>query len=417
MTSQLGIHDLKLKLRLATPILVILCSFCLATPRAVAAQGTQRYDSAGVQIVSNHRPLWASSEKWRLSSDPVLQIGTASGPREFEFFGISGITRLPDGVLVVANSGASELRFYGSDGAFIRTVGRRGSGPGEYVSLRLLPNFHDDSLLVYDRDLSRLSTLTPSGEFVRSVQIAPPQQFNTGLAIFGHVIGKMSDGRILIQESSSLSPSGPGLYRQAWEYVLQDTTGSMADTIGPLPGDQIMVKEYGGRPVFSNLPFLQKAFVRAGGDRLLYGDTESFEVRIVDLSGRLLQVIRKSHRSQRLPREAYDIWVENQLDSVPNEQARRATAEYYAELYQPWVLPAFSNVLFDRSGYLWVEEFHAPYSRQPSTWNVFDQGGALLGTIQMPPRFTVFEIGIDYVLGRRLGEYDVEYVEVYELIR
>lgn len=44
-----------------------------------------------------------------------------------------------------------------------------------------------------------------------------------------------------------------------------------------------------------------------------------------------------------------------------------------------------------------------------------DPEGRLLGQIDLPYRFTVYEIGSDYVLGRRVDELDVEHVELYGL--
>lgn len=48
---------------------------------------------------------------------------------------------------------------------------------------------------------------------------------------------------------------------------------------------------------------------------------------------------------------------------------------------------------------------------------VFDTDGRLLGTVQMPRGFAVFQIGRDLVLGRARDEFDIEHIRLYELIR
>ncbi|UCG74732.1 MAG: hypothetical protein JSV95_08145, partial [Gemmatimonadota bacterium] len=65
---------------------------------------------------------------------------------------------------------------------------------------------------------------------------------------------------------------------------------------------------------------------------------------------------------------------------------------------------------------LWVSETRRPGDDQPR-WKIFDSNGALLGTIETPPRFTIYQIGPDYVLGRWRDEFDVEHIRMYELLK
>ena len=48
---------------------------------------------------------------------------------------------------------------------------------------------------------------------------------------------------------------------------------------------------------------------------------------------------------------------------------------------------------------------------------MFDPAGAMLGVVETPARFTVDEIGPEFILGRWTDELDVEHVQVYELIK
>ena len=43
--------------------------------------------------------------------------------------------RLPNGQIVIANSGSNELRYYDSAGVFLYAVGREGFGPGEFKDI------------------------------------------------------------------------------------------------------------------------------------------------------------------------------------------------------------------------------------------------------------------------------------------
>ena len=73
--------------------------------------------------------------------------------------------------------------------------------------------------------------------------------------------------------------------------------------------------------------------------------------------------------------------------------------------------PAFSAILSDRVGFLWVRE------RWSSVWTVFDREGRVQGLVEMPSGLSVFEIGEDYILGRSRDDLGVEYVQLWLLAR
>ena len=75
----------------------------------------------------------------------------------------------------------------------------------------------------------------------------------------------------------------------------------------------------------------------------------------------------------------------------------------------PDFLPSYGNLISDRLGFLWAQNFQFDYAAAP-TFRVFDPGGALVAHVTLPPRFQVREIGRDYLLGIVWDEYDVEYV-------
>jgi long-subunit acyl-CoA synthetase (AMP-forming) len=51
----------------------------------------------------------------------------------------------------------------------------------------------------------------------------------------------------------------------------------------------------------------------------------------------------------------------------------------------------------------------------PHRWLVFDTAGSWLGTVDTPARFTLNEIGADYILGVVRDSLDVQYVQMYRL--
>ena len=89
-------------------------------------------DSAGVRVVENLRPAWGPGQTWRISDEPVLEIGVEEGEEAYELYRVVDALRLDDGRIVVSNAGTGELRFFDHQGTHLWNAGRHGQGPGEF---------------------------------------------------------------------------------------------------------------------------------------------------------------------------------------------------------------------------------------------------------------------------------------------
>ena len=95
--------------------------------------------SAGVRIVDNARPADDARLPWRIGPDPVVSIGEVTGDESYMLHRANDAATLPDGRIVVANTGTNELRVFDAAGVYLTTWGRAGEGPGEFTALRAIP--------------------------------------------------------------------------------------------------------------------------------------------------------------------------------------------------------------------------------------------------------------------------------------
>ncbi len=95
---------------------------------------------------------------WPVAAKPVTIIGIDDGTPEQELDHVSGAMRLPDGHVVVANGKPLELRVYDATGRFVRGIGRRGDGPGEFRGRTDFLPAGSDSNLVYDQGSRHVSS-------------------------------------------------------------------------------------------------------------------------------------------------------------------------------------------------------------------------------------------------------------------
>lgn len=69
-----------------------------------------------------------------LASEPSVVIGTRDGPEADVLFGVTDAARLGSGMIVVANCGSSEVRYFDRDGRHVRTVGDAGTDPESFAA-------------------------------------------------------------------------------------------------------------------------------------------------------------------------------------------------------------------------------------------------------------------------------------------
>lgn len=119
-------------------------------------------DSAGVELV-RHGPL-AVYDRPVFPAEYILTIGDMEGPPEMLFAEVAGVELLDDGTVAVLDREAAEIRQFSPDGSFLRSVSRRGSGPGEIsgdatvamvgigAGRLLVPDAINQTVSVFDRD-------------------------------------------------------------------------------------------------------------------------------------------------------------------------------------------------------------------------------------------------------------------------
>src|SRR6185503_7642722 len=78
-----------------------------------------------------------------------------------------------------------------------------------------------------------------------------------------------------------------------------------------------------------------------------------------------------------------------------------ATALRVVDSYRfPASFPAYSDLVVDRLGNVWLRGYHWFDLGAPIWWTVFDPEGRFLGEVKLPALMEVHDIGDGYVLGR-----------------
>ena len=391
-----------------------------------ADPGVMVTDSAGVRIVHNEAPAWATGEGWRVVEPPTLQIGAMDGEPAYLFDRIAGALTLSDGRIVVADMGASELRFFDPAGQHLMSAGSKGEGPGEFRQIMGLHSLPDDGIAVYDL-LERLHMYTSDGthrDVIATGSMPLPSvdpitfQLNPPAGI--RVVGWLEDGTFIGCEASRLELSDERLFETADTLTLAFSRfrpdGAVLKHLVDLSGPA-----YHPHPMNLILPavFGATTYTATDGRSLITGISEQGEVRWYDPQGRLERVARLTLPERPVTEDMIEEYVERSSATLREDVARGRT---FAD-----TLPRFSKLVSDRTGNVWLRHYevshgattahYRPTYDAPSTWSIVGPDGRWLGDVTTPAGFAVFEIGQDHVLGMYRDEFDVEYVRAYPLMK
>lgn len=137
----------------------------LVTGAAVAALGCDMARDQGRQAGSD---VLIGSEVSCPSCSIVIDNVVTLGGAYYRGGPSTEIARDPDGLFYFVDSADRLLKVHGSDGRFVRQIGRIGAGPGEYETIRNVIAGGDGSIHILDAQLRRRSKFSRDGAFIES---------------------------------------------------------------------------------------------------------------------------------------------------------------------------------------------------------------------------------------------------------
>jgi hypothetical protein len=304
--------------------------------------------------------------------EPVLVLGRDL-EAEPEIFGdIRAIALSPDGTLYVGDSHALEIRAFAPTGEFLRVIGRRGRGPGEFQQLYSMALL-GDTLIVHDPGNARLALFGPDGEPVSHWPASPITGDYEGIAVD-------SLGRAYVY--TWVPKSKWGGFAVVRSGAVLDTLGfeSLLGAIEPSAGFIFCIGTDQGIHTYL-VPYAPRHLraVSPGGG-LVAAWSDAYAIHFISAEGDTTRTVEVDVPPLPIPaavrdsiRRGYERWRRRPyLGRCEPEDA--AIPEFK---------PFIRDILFDRVGRMWVEV----YRERGYGFDVFDRSGVLLG------RFTLAGYG------------------------
>lgn len=365
-------------------------------------------DSSGITIVENGEPVWGEEEGWRVTR-LLASIGGVEASEPYRLYDVRGAVRLGTGAIVVADFTSKQVRWYDSEGSFVRAVGREGGGPGEFKSILGMWEIRGDSVAVLDFGNARMTVLGPTGEIGREAGVRH---------LLARPLAPFADGSFLAYATSSergQEVTTTGVHRGQALFVRVSADGEVTDTLTRRPGAVRYYDTVGGRTVMASPPYTNPTgfSVAVGPERWYYSTLDRFEIEGYSRDGQLHRLIRRDVSPRPVTPELAERWRRYAREEF--SQMPPIFRDWRVNLPLPETLPAHGDMLVDPEGYLWVADYSL--EDEPTTWWVFTAAGRWLGAVDIPPGGRLTQIGRDFVLGVWKDEMDVEHVRMYRLVR
>lgn len=360
-------------------------------------------------------PPTSTTESATIGVTEELRLGVIDGPPEYSFGRIDEVTAAPDGHIYIADAQVPVIRRYDPEGTYLHDVGRGGEGPGEYRSIEEMGVTSEGELVVLDGPQSRVMRFTLDGDPVGSETAGI---FSTGrVTRDGGVYLRMPPGGVF-----SEGPDAP-----PWEWRRHEsgaeTTLVHHDVKEAAEGPRYVISGRGGYYE----PFNVKNIGAFGPDGSFYaGRNDEYRIVRTRPDGDTA-VITRDREPVRVSPEEMEQWEAYSEYFADRSEGRIDRSRYFPV---PDIKPHFRHLLVDEDGRLWVglytEPVRAPYDpgvleeraaeglpslplRTALRWDVFGPDNAYIGTVEFPPRTTIYEASGDRVWGAMTGEFGVDH--------
>jgi hypothetical protein len=124
--------------------------------------------SGTIAISNSEQGTWTAEGGWRLVEE--LRVGAPGGPEEATFGRIGGIEVDDLDRIWIIDLQARVIRIFDGAGRYVRTVGRQGSGPGEFSRPVAIHRHPDGNMWVIDPGVQRYSVFDTSGMLLATHQ-------------------------------------------------------------------------------------------------------------------------------------------------------------------------------------------------------------------------------------------------------
>jgi hypothetical protein len=328
----------------------------------------------GVKVVKNPKKPMYGEDVFIIEEE--LSFGDNEEDENYMFSEISHITVDNDGRIYILDRRESHVKLFDQEGKYVRTIGRKGQGPGE-LNDPIFVYFPRNELLV--TQFERLSFFSPEGEFLRSILMKKESPTRARCDSHGNIIGT----------DTVFDFENPYTF-----YHVLKTYDSEIEPIKEL----VRIKVHRKRGVVTR--FGPNIYMTVDDeDNIIFGYSKDYELQIFNPEGDLIKKIMREYDPAEVTEE----------EKEESTQGRLSITKFQIPKYHP----AFVRFVHDEAGRLYVQSYEKGEGFNVYYHDVFDRDGRYIAKIQLKRAPVIFRDGKLYSLEEDEDGY--QYVKRYKV--
>jgi hypothetical protein len=301
-----------------------------------------------------------------------MTIDESTLPEDEFFEGIVDIGSDEAGNIYLCDIQACNIKKFSADGKFIKTIGRKGQGPGEFnMPWRMAVTA--DHLFIYDMGNRRLCSLTTGGEYIKSIGVQNTEGRPRNMR--AHPEGDIIVEREIIHYREEDRPQDCVIQIFSRELELKKTIST----------HQVLRNKFRTiQGMFSNIiqPFTPDVFWDVAPDgKIVIGLTEDYTVEIHHPEKGLLSSFKHTYKPVKVTEQD----KERFFSGITYSNSEGGSSEIPKEIKKltafPKTKPAFDALFVDSEGNILVHTVREDPEGSPPKFDAFDPEGKFLGTL------------------------------------
>ena len=312
----------------------------------------------GVTVVTNPKePIYGEDV---FSLEEELSIGDAEGREEYIFSQVRGITVDEEERIYVLDLKEAHVKVFQKTGEYLKTIGRKGQGPGEMQMPIYVQITSKNEVLVNDTMTQRLSFFSLDGKYLRQKSTAKTRN---------PIPIKMdSQGNLIVFTAGAPPPVG------GKELKVYDSNLELLTTVAQEERGTRGIIDIGKSSLYCAV---------SPSDNIVWGDSKEYVLQILNQEGNLIKRIIKEYNPVEITAE----------DKEKYEKQYEAPVKRGMKLNFRAHFPAFSEISVDDEERVFVKTYERVEGKEELFYfDVFESGGKYIAKIPIQARLNRYSI-------------------------
>lgn len=359
-------------------LLTLICIFSLflcCSSQKTEWRGTIE-EVDGVTVVKNPLEPMYGEDVFEIEEE--LSIGKAASREEYMFQQIRYIAVDEEENIYILDRKAGDLKVFDKKGSFVRTIGQKGQGPGEFNLPGQVFIISKRELWVYDDGSRAFSLFTLDGGSIKSINASKAD----GLEVRIDSKGNFTFATMIYSDETGYLSYGLDIY---------DNNLNFLKRLESIPGPI----DHRGRNLFSPL----FSWAIDCDDNIVYGYQKEYKLKVFSPDGNLVKMIAKEYKPVKITKEEID----ERMTSIQTDR----------KVYIPQYRPAFRRFSIDENGRIFIMTWERAEGNDWYYHDIFDSSGRYIAKIPLRGYPRIWKKGKFYTIEE--DEEGYQYVKRYKV--